>query len=578
MPRITLVCVGALALLAFAAPAQAQFDPAPSACDARLSPWAGRAVFSAHNPNPGPTVVDLGSDNLLLEPPFIRPNQPDTFPPGFTEGIFDAVYEPTGRPTVSWFLLGAVAANTDAPCQGVDPPVNTVLPRIDGQPTAGGTVTLDPGTWSGGGPADVRLALFIEACGAHGCEPVRAESGLGPGSYTVGPELAGLRLRLRVVGYSWRGVGAAESPLTAPVTGTATPTAPSVRFPSDVHWPAIHGRTVIAPSNLLDWAGVPLPALAYQWQRCMGADCVVIPGATAVAHRLEPADAGRTLRVVVTATNSSGTATSTSRTVAVGADVTGTPAAPVPLAGPRLEGASQVGKAMTALPGEWAAADRLTYGWQRCAATCADIAGADDPSYVPGPADRGARLRAVLVATSDAPARSGSPARYGFATEPSEPVAPADTAPPADDPSGGADPTVPPPPPTAQPPTTVPPARADRTRPRLTRVRLTAARFRASRRPTALAARRSSARRGSRIDLTVSEPVWLRVDVRRAGRRRRPLGTLTRTLPDGRRHVRFSGRLGRRPLRPGRYVLRLGATDAAGNRSRPRTLRFRIVK
>jgi hypothetical protein len=45
----------------------------------------------------------------------------------------------------------------------------------------------------------------------------------------------------------------------------------------------------------------------------------------------------------------------------------------------------------------------------------------------------------------------------------------------------------------------------------------------------------------------------------------------------GRRSTPFSGRLGRRPLAAGRYRATLRATDAAGNLSRPVSVRFRIV-
>ena len=58
----------------------------------------------------------------------------------------------------------------------------------------------------------------------------------------------------------------------------------------------------------------------------------------------------------------------------------------------------------------------------------------------------------------------------------------------------------------------------------------------------------------------------------RAGR------TLTRTSKAGRNRVKFTGRIGRRALKPGRYRLTIVATDAAGNRSRARRLNFRIVK
>jgi hypothetical protein len=41
--------------------------------------------------------------------------------------------------------------------------------------------------------------------------------------------------------------------------------------------------------------------------------------------------------------------------------------------------------------------------------------------------------------------------------------------------------------------------------------------------------------------------------------------------------VRFSGRIGRKALKPGRYRLTLRARDAAGNTGRARRLYFRVV-
>jgi len=54
-------------------------------------------------------------------------------------------------------------------------------------------------------------------------------------------------------------------------------------------------------------------------------------------------------------------------------------------------------------------------------------------------------------------------------------------------------------------------------------------------------------------------------------------GTLTRTSRRGANRVRFSGRIGTRALRPGRYRATLTATDAAHNRSRPARTAFTIV-
>jgi hypothetical protein len=55
-------------------------------------------------------------------------------------------------------------------------------------------------------------------------------------------------------------------------------------------------------------------------------------------------------------------------------------------------------------------------------------------------------------------------------------------------------------------------------------------------------------------------------------------GTLTRRHGrSGLNTVRFSGRVGRKALKRGRYRATLRATDAAGNRSRTKHVTFRIV-
>lgn len=52
----------------------------------------------------------------------------------------------------------------------------------------------------------------------------------------------------------------------------------------------------------------------------------------------------------------------------------------------------------------------------------------------------------------------------------------------------------------------------------------------------------------------------------------------TRSAPAGRSKVKWSGRLGRKALKPGSYQLRATATDAAGNTGKARTLNFTIVR
>jgi len=73
----------------------------------------------------------------------------------------------------------------------------------------------------------------------------------------------------------------------------------------------------------------------------------------------------------------------------------------------------------------------------------------------------------------------------------------------------------------------------------------------------------------------------VKVTIRRrlVGRRARyrTIGTLRRTGTKGRNRIRFSGRIGKRSLRPGRYRAVIAATDAAGNRSTLRRTRFRVA-
>jgi subtilisin-like proprotein convertase family protein len=111
---------------------------------------------------------------------------------------------------------------------------------------------------------------------------------------------------------------------------------------------------------------------------------------------------------------------------------------------------------------------------------------------------------------------------------------------------------------------------------------VTPKRFRVSPRGTATVARTG---RGSRIRYSLSEAatVTLRfqraVTTRRGGRRRWvAAGTLRRAGIAGVNRVPFSGRIGRRALRAGRYRLILRATDAAGNSAKAKPRALRVVR
>ncbi|MCA1707063.1 MAG: cell wall-binding repeat-containing protein, partial [Actinobacteria bacterium] len=144
---------------------------------------------------------------------------------------------------------------------------------------------------------------------------------------------------------------------------------------------------------------------------------------------------------------------------------------------------------------------------------------------------------------------------------------------------------------------------ADRSAPGVSAFGLTNNRFRVGgRTPTfgTAAQRRRKPKRGTTFRYTLSEAATVRMVIargrtgRRSGRRcvaptrrlRRArkcirltvVGTLTRISRQGRNSVGFSGRIGSKALSPGGYQATLTATDAAGNRSRPRTITFKIVR
>jgi hypothetical protein len=157
--------------------------------------------------------------------------------------------------------------------------------------------------------------------------------------------------------------------------------------------------------------------------------------------------------------------------------------------------------------------------------------------------------------------------------------------------------------PTAQPPTTPPatpppPVPGDTTAPVITNLRLTPSSFAVAREPTA--AILSKITRGSTIRFTLSEAAQVELRFQRliggrvvngkcqrptrANRNRKPCtrtraaGTLNRAGALGANRIPFSGRIGTRAVKRGRYRLTARAVDAAANAARPRTTTFKVVR
>jgi PKD domain len=124
--------------------------------------------------------------------------------------------------------------------------------------------------------------------------------------------------------------------------------------------------------------------------------------------------------------------------------------------------------------------------------------------------------------------------------------------------------------------TTVP----DRKAPSISSLRVTNARFKVAGRATAVIARHRHASKkaptGTTFKLTLSERATVIVDL--TGGAHHEAGTLVRGgRASGPVSIPFTGVIGATRLTPGAYTASVTAIDAAGNRSRPRTVHFTVV-
>jgi len=110
--------------------------------------------------------------------------------------------------------------------------------------------------------------------------------------------------------------------------GTGGGSAPTNTSPPTVSGIAQQGQTLSASNG--SWSDSPT-SYAYQWRRCDGSGtCVPIPGATSSSYQLTWADVGSTVRIAVTASNSSGSGPALSGPTAV---VTAAPASVIKVTG-----------------------------------------------------------------------------------------------------------------------------------------------------------------------------------------------------------------------------------------------------
>jgi RHS repeat-associated protein len=210
----------------------------------------------------------------------------------------------------------------------------------------------------------------------------------------------------------------------APGASTASQ-APESTTPPTITGTAHVGQTLSTSAGT--WRGVPQPVLTFQWQGCdaSGGDCANISGATSSTLVVGRGDVGSTLRATVTATNTSGSVSSTSEATAV---VVPPPENTSP---PVISGTAQDGHTLTASTGTWEGIAPISYAyqWQLCEEitdACREIPGATESTYTLEEEDVGLLVSVIVTASND----SGEASATSSQTSAVLPLPPVSTAPP----------------------------------------------------------------------------------------------------------------------------------------------------
>jgi hypothetical protein len=172
-------------------------------------------------------------------------------------------------------------------------------PIVNGVLNPGQTLTAAQGTWTGD---QVTFSYQWERCTdtQSGCTPI---SGATAATYTLTTGDLASTVRVTVSGRNRLGSATAASASTGFVAGppgaplaTAAPVFAGVIAP---------GATLTATTGT--WTDSPT-AFTYQWRRCSATTgaCVDVAGATGTTYTLSAADSGSLIRLLVVATNASG--------------------------------------------------------------------------------------------------------------------------------------------------------------------------------------------------------------------------------------------------------------------------------
>jgi hypothetical protein len=199
----------------------------------------------------------------------------------------------------SWTPQERTAKTPPSGCAASVVPIDDAPPTISGEPRTGSALSATTGTWDNASA----FAYQWTRCAGATCEPI---AGATAQTYTPTVADEGKQLGVEVTATATGGeADTASSELTNGVK--AGPPA----APSNTVLPAVTGEA--RDTERLDgtegsWTGSPT-SFEYQWLRCAtatGGSCEAIEGASNGSYVLTKADIGSTIRLRVTAVNSTG--------------------------------------------------------------------------------------------------------------------------------------------------------------------------------------------------------------------------------------------------------------------------------
>ncbi len=290
--------------------------------------------------------------------------------------------------------LGQASAASKASKQiGPGAPVDIGAPSIGGSLQEGQTLTATAGEWAGTGPISFAYQWLRCSVAGGSCEEIAGATGT---TYTPGVADLASNLAVVVTATNAQGAAGATSPETQAILGI---------LPTNTVLPSISG--LLQDGGLLSvatgsWSGSEPISYAYQWQLCnaLGKACEEIGGATGSTLKLDPSEIGKTLAVVVTATNAAGSTSATSSVTSLIAGIL-----PKNTTLPTIGGTLKLGQLLSVTNGTWTGSEPIayTYQWQLCLlGTCTDIAKATSQTFLLSGLSLGSTLRAVVTAKNAA--------------------------------------------------------------------------------------------------------------------------------------------------------------------------------